>query len=290
MNFVFYLLMTLAMAGWGISWVNTKILTLYVNEYELFFLRGFIGTIVIFVVLLIGKRKVLISFKNFIFLLLSSLFMIIYMKYFFLGVKFGTASLGGVLVSTLIPINTFLLMVLSARKKAKRRDIFSLITGVIGILIIIKIWTFDPKEIFLKQNIYFFLASLSWPFVTFISSKIKISMTTFTFYLYLISSVLVFIFFIDVKILISKEFDMKFWINLLCLTLIATVFSTIVYFSVVEKKGSYLANSFMFLIPIFAVFFSIVFLKERLTFSSILGTALTLIAVKTLNSKGNKSI
>ena len=72
MSFFFYLLMILAMAGWGVSWVNTKILSLYVNEYELFFLRGFIGIIVIFLVLLISKRKILISFKNFLFLLSRS--------------------------------------------------------------------------------------------------------------------------------------------------------------------------------------------------------------------------
>lgn len=288
MNFFIYLLMILAMAGWGMSWVNTKILTLYVNEYELFFLRGVIGATVIFLFLLFSKRKIFISLKNFLFVLLSSVFMVTYMKYFFLGVKFGTASLGGVLVSVLMPINTFLLMVLFRRKKVKSRDIFSLTTGVIGILIIIKIWTFDTKEIFLKQNIYFFFSSLAWPFVTFIGSKIKISMATYTFYLYLISSILVFIFFIDAEILISKQFDMKFWINLLSLTLIATVFSTIVFFTVVEKKGSYLAHSFMFLIPIFAIFFSVIFLKEKITLSSIFGITLALVAVKTLNSKKNQ--
>ena len=35
---IFYLLMVLAMAGWGASWVNAKVLSSYINEYELIFL------------------------------------------------------------------------------------------------------------------------------------------------------------------------------------------------------------------------------------------------------------
>lgn len=105
-----YFLIVLAMAGWGMSWINAKVLSNYVDEYQLMFIRG-IFTIISFGTFLIVQKKIFtISFKNFLLAFLNAIIMLAYMKYYFLGTKFGTASLGGALVSSLIPINTFLLM------------------------------------------------------------------------------------------------------------------------------------------------------------------------------------
>ena len=53
---IFYLLMVLAMAGWGASWVNAKVLSSYINEYELIFLRNFFTIITLAPVLIINKH------------------------------------------------------------------------------------------------------------------------------------------------------------------------------------------------------------------------------------------
>ncbi len=36
---IFYILIVLAMISWGTSWISTKVLTNYINAYELVFLR-----------------------------------------------------------------------------------------------------------------------------------------------------------------------------------------------------------------------------------------------------------
>lgn len=35
---IFYILMFFAMIGWGGSWVNVKVLSSYINEYDVMFL------------------------------------------------------------------------------------------------------------------------------------------------------------------------------------------------------------------------------------------------------------
>ena len=51
----------------------------------------------------------------------------------------------------------------------------------------------------------------------------------------------------------------------------------------VKQIGVNQASSFMFLEPFIAIFFSIIFLGEKITLSLIIGTILTIVAVKFLN-------
>lgn len=289
--------MFLAMAGWGASWVNAKVLSMYINEYELIFLRNIFSIITLGPVLLIAKKRFNINLRSLLLALLASIVMIAYMKYYFLGTKLGTASLGGALVTTLIPINTFLIMALFFGKKIQKKDFFALALGALGVLTILNIWSFSYDAIFTPHNLYFLFASLLWPILTIISSKTtKTSPMVFTFYMYVITTVLVLIFFVDIQQINYQSFDFIFWINILCLALIATTFSTTVYFVGIEKLGTNEVSSFIFLVPFFAIIFSVIFLKEEISFSIIIGTILTIIAVKILNNiklikrKQNKSL
>jgi len=54
-NTVFYILMILAMLGWGASWVNVKILSDYITYEELIFYRYLITTITMIPVMIYLK-------------------------------------------------------------------------------------------------------------------------------------------------------------------------------------------------------------------------------------------
>lgn len=109
------------MLGWGGSWVNAKVLSSYINEYELIFFRNIFTLITLGPVLIFMKKYFYISKKSLLLVTLASVVMIIYMKCYFLGTKHGTASLGGSLVTSLIPINTFILMALFFGKKIEKK-------------------------------------------------------------------------------------------------------------------------------------------------------------------------
>ena len=282
---IFYILMILAMAGWGASWVNAKVLSTYMTEYELIFFRNLFTIITLAPILIFTKKYFYINKRSLLLVVLASIVMIIYMKCYFLGTKFGTASLGGALVTTLIPINTFLIMALFFGKRILKKDIFALGLGVVGILTMLNVWTFKLEQIFAIQNMYFLGASILWPILTIISSKItKTSPMVFTFYMYIITSIMVSIGFVDFTAIDFNTYDSIFWINILSLAVISTTFSTTVYFVGIEKLGTNEVSSFIFLVPFFAIILSIVFLDEHISPSIIIGTILTIIAVKILNN------
>ena len=277
--------MIFAMAGWGASWVNAKVLSLYVNEYEMILLRNVFTIVTLIPVLIFSKKYFYINKRSFLLAILASIIMIVYLKCYFLGTKYGTASLGGALVTTLIPINTFIFMALFWGKKILKKDIFALIIGAIGVLTMLNIWSFSHEQIFSTQNMYFLGASLLWPALTITSSKItKTSPMVFGLYMYIISSILVSIFFVDFKTIPYEGFDSIFWINILILAVVATTFATTVYFVGIEKLGTNEVSSFIFLVPFFAIIFSIIFLKEEVHITTIIGVVLTLFAVKILNN------
>ncbi|MEA1914815.1 MAG: DMT family transporter [Campylobacterota bacterium] len=282
---IFYMLMFFAMIAWGGSWVNVKVLSTYVNEFEMVFFRFLITAITMIPIIMVLKKSFKIDLKSLLLVVLTSLVFIAYMKYFFLGTKFGTASLGGAFVTTLIPINTFLILALMGAKKIAKKDMFALILGALGVLTMLNVWEFNLDEILVKQNLYFILAAVLWPFVTILSSKVTtISPIVFTFYLYVVTVALDALFFMDIDAIPYSSFDGIFWINILCIAVLASTFANTVYFMGIEKLGAGEVSSFIFLVPFAAIGLSALFLEEEIGFSMIIGTVLTLLAVKILNN------
>lgn len=282
---IFHLLLFLAMIGWGASWVNIKVLSDYLNEFETMFLRFFITAITMLPIIIVWKKSFKIDIKSFFWILITSITLIGYMKYFYLGTKYGTASLGGAFVTSLIPIITFLTLSLTSSKKITKKDSFALGIGVIGIMTILNIWSFKVEEIFVVHNLYFILASFFWAVVTILSSKASnISPIVFTFYLYIVICIINLIFFIDLTNIEYSKLDSIFWINMLILSLAATSFSNTIYFLGIEKLGAREVSTFVFLVPFSAITLSAIFLKEEISLSIVIGTILTIIAVKILNN------
>ena len=273
------------MVAWGGSWVNVKVLSNYIDEFEMILFRFGITALSMIPIIIYLKKSFKIDLKSFVLVVLSAIVFIAYMKYFFLGTKYGTASLGGAFVTTLIPINTFIFLVILGDKRITKKDIFALVLGAIGVMSMLNVWKFNKEEIFVVQNLYFILASIFWPILTIISSKsTKISPLVFTFYLYIVTVVFDLLFFVDVTKIEYEKFDALFYFNLATISLLATTFANSIYFLGIERLGASEVSSFIFLVPVSAIVLSAVFLKEHISLSIIIGTVLTLIAIKILNN------
>ena len=281
---LFYILMFFAMTGWGASWINAKVLSAYINEFEMIFIRYVITVFTMIPVIVYMKKSFKIDLKSFLLVLLTSIVFIGYMKYYFLGTKLGTASLGGAFVTTLVPILTFLMLVILKTKKVALKDVFALSLGTVGVLSILNIWNSNLDELFVKANGYFILASFLWSFVTILSAKsIKISPIVFTFYLYIVTVVIDTLFFVNFNAIAYEKFDNTFWLNIFIITIVASTFSNTIYFLGIEKLGTSEASSFIFLVPFSAIGLSYLFLDEKINFSMLLGTILTIVAIVILN-------
>ena len=283
---IFHILMVFAMIFWGASWISTKVLTTYVNEYELVFLRMGICFITMFPIIYFYKLSFKIDLKSFYLILVASVILTFYSIVMFLGVEHGTGSFGGALVTTLIPIITFILIAFLHKKTISLKHSFALILGAFGVLNMLNIWNFDLYEIFSKDNIYFLLAAFLWSILTIVTSKAtRINAFVFTFYTYIISSSTLFIFFVDANIFEKVlDFDFIFWFNIFVITILSTTFATSIYFIGASKLGAKEASSYIFLVPASALSFGAIFLGEEITFNVIIGTIFTIIAIYILNN------
>ena len=282
---LFYVLLFLGMIAWGGSWVNVKILGNYISAFEMIFLRFGITAITMVPIIIWLKHSFKIDLKSFGLVVLVSLTLIFYNKYYYLGTKFGTASLGGAMVTTMIPIITFIFLALMGTKKVSSKDAFALGIGAVGVLTMLHIWTFDLAHILVIQNLYFIFAAILWAVLTIISSQSKkISPIVFTFYMYIVTVALDWVLFVDVSAMPLASFDTIFWINVLLISLAASTFTNTVYFLGIEKLGAAEVSSFIFLVPFSAIILSAIFLHEKIDLSIIIGTILTLFAVKMLNN------
>jgi drug/metabolite transporter (DMT)-like permease len=281
---IFYMLLFFAMFGWGLSWVSVKVLSNYINEFEMVFFRFSMTTLTMIPIILYLKKSFRIDLKSLGLVTLTSVVMLGYMKYFFLGTKLGTASLGGAFVTTLIPIITFVFMVLLRKKTLRGKDVFALMLGTLGILTILNVWSTSLEQILIPQNLYFILAAFLWATLTILSSKnTKLSPIVFTFYMYIITSLMAVVFFVDFSAIRYEGFDGLFWLNIIGITLLSTTYANTIYFLGIEKLGASEVSSFVFLVPFFAIGLAALFLDEPIDSSVIVGTVLALIAVKMLN-------
>jgi len=289
-NRIFYFLLALAMVGWGASWVNAKVLSGYIDEYEMVFLRFFLTAITMIPIIIYLQESFKIDKKTFALTLVTSVAFILYMKYFFLGTKYGTASLGGAFVTSLAPIITFIMLALLGIKKITKTDGYALMLGALGVMTMLGVWRFNTDEIFLIQNLYFVLAATLWPIVTILSSKsTKLSPIVFTFYLYIVTVLLDAILFVDFSHLgnVLTNADTKFWINISSIVLLASTYANTIYFLGVQKIGAGEVSSFIFIVPSAAIGLSVIFLNEQISFSIIIGLILSLTAIKILNRVKN---
>lgn len=283
---IFYILMVFAMIFWGASWISTKVLTTYVNEYELVFLRMGICFITMFPLIYFFKLSFKFDLKSLLLILVASVVLTLYSIVMFLGVEHGTGSFGGALVTTLIPINTFIIIAILNKKTISLKHSFALILGAFGVLNMLNIWNFDLNEILSKDNIYFLLASLLWPVLTIITAKAtKINAFVFTFYTYVISSSTLYLFFVDNTVFTKiMNFDSIFWFNIFVITILSTTFATSIYFIGASKLGAKEVSSFIFLVPASALIIGAIFLDEKITLNIIIGTIFTIIAIYILNN------
>ena len=238
-------------------------------------------------VLIFSKNNFSVPSDGVKYIIIGSILIFSYNIFFFMGSNLGFANVGGVFVPTLNPIITFILSIIIFREIIYKKDIIGLIFGICGGIIVLEAWTLSYSQMTANGNLYFLLASISWGIMSIVSGKSHkaLSTLTFSFWVYFISSIFCFIMNINNDVLIVLDFDLIFWLNLIILSIGAQVFGTTVYFIATTKLGPSKASSFIFIVPITAPIFSMLFIGEKLEISTIIGGIMTMTAVYLINKE-----
>lgn len=274
------------MVIWGGSWVSAKILTKFLDSISLTFLRFFVSVVFFIPLLLLKRASLKIEFRKSKYLILGAISMGLYFLLFFKGLERGYANIGGVFVTSLVPIYTLLLVKFFMKRGFNKVDFIGVIIGMLGGLIIIRFWEMNEETLFLSGNIYFLICPLLWSIVTICSEKSakNFSSITFAFYCHVFCA-LFFIFFLKKDFFHIFSLNYLFWGNIFYLSVVSSIIATTLYFYSATKINSYRASVFTFIVPASSLALSIIFLKEKPEITTVIGGILSIFAVILINLK-----
>ena len=284
------MILLLSMTIWGLSWTNAKILSDYAPSSVLAFWRFFFSSITMIPVLWLTGNNFRVTRQGMKYILTGAVFISLYNIFFFMGTNIGSASVGGIIVPTFNPIITFIISILLMKQVVYRMDIIGLILGFTGGVIVLQAWTLSLEQIIANGNLFFICASVSWGIMSIISgrSHAHISTLSFSFWVYTISTLIYLGATWNKDILLIFTYDWIFWVNMFFLSVGAMVFGTTVYFFGTTRLGPEKASAFIFMVPVTALFFSVLLIGERLEITTIIGGIMTMIAVYLINKSHSR--
>ena len=159
-----YVLMSLAMISWAIAWTNAKIVGEYLSYYNLIFLRFFFGFISLIPFVII-KKSTLPKLTEWKYLIIPGILFFIYNIAFFKGTTIGLAGKGAIIVTTLNPLITVIIMSI-INQTINRNEMLGLTLGILGGLIIMDVFNNDLSILLNNKNIYFLICAFTWGIMT----------------------------------------------------------------------------------------------------------------------------
>ncbi|MCX6075322.1 MAG: DMT family transporter [Campylobacterales bacterium] len=278
-------LLILAMLLWAGGWSALKILTNDLSVDVIVFWRFFIMSLSFLPILYFLKIPLVLGKSNLKYVVGSSLLNIAFMFFSFVGIKHGFAGGGSVIITMLSPVMTFLLVALVFRKRLANIQYFGLAIGMFGGVIMLQL---SDMSLFLNSsNIYFLLCALVWAGLTLLSqhSQKHIHPIHFSFLISVFASFVTFFYAFNSDLLSVFNQGAKFWVALIYLAVLGQSVATTIFFMASGKLGSEKTSSYMFLVPVFALFIAWLILDEPLQLHIVVGGAISMIAVFFINKK-----
>ncbi|MEJ2414425.1 MAG: DMT family transporter [Sulfurimonas sp.] len=278
-------LMLLAMFLWGSGWTALKILTYELPMDVVVFWRFFFMSLTFIPILIYFKKPLILNKDSLKYILSSSVLNVSFMFSSFYGIKYGLAGAGSVVITTFSPIMTFLLVAILFKNRLKTRQYFGLLLGLVGGYILLRL---DNFALFLNSaNLYYLLCATIWAGVTVLSqhSQKYIHPIHYSFFISVIATVFMFFYSYNSDLNVVFDQGIDFWIALLYLAIFGQTIATTIFFIASGKLGSEKTSSYMFLVPVFALFSASVLLDEPVQLHVIIGGFISMLAVYFINKK-----
>jgi len=279
----FAYLLILAMFFWGAGWPALKVLTYSLPLEVVSFWRFFLMIFAFIPVLIYLKKPLILKIETLKYILPSAVLNVLFMVFAFIGVQKGFAGSGGVIITTLAPVLTFLLVSLIFKKHPPKMQVVGLVVGFIGGLIMLKVTTLlgdvDGAEF------YFLLCALVWAMITLIAQRSHsvIHPVHYSFFIAIFATIIFLFIALPYDVMAVANEGVAFWYALLYLAIFGQTIATTIYFLASGRLGSAHASSYMFLVPIFALGTSYLLLGESVEPHIIIGGTITLLGVYLIN-------
>ena len=282
----------MSMCIWGMSWSSAKVLSSYGEPMSIAFIRVSITFLALIPVMVLMKKTVIVKKKGVMYVAGAGLCLICYAFLFFKGLSLGLSGVGGVIVTTISPLFAYIISILVKRKIPENNEIKGLVFGLLAGLTLLQVWK-AGQSYFSSGLIYFFIAALVWAIMSKFSSQANKygNIIGFSWWMHLIT-LLGFVLIVDLQeiLYIITNGDRKFWLNMLYFGIVNSTIATTIYLYSTTIVGPEKAGSFMFIVPVSAVFFSWLFLEEKLEVHTFIGGILGIAAVMLINKKSDQRV
>jgi len=285
------LLLVISMLIWGVTWSSAKVLSDYGSAISISYIRFWITIMTLFPAIKLLKIDYQIKKSGWLNVIGAGICMAVYGLVFFTGLQHGLAGSGGVLVTTLNPIFSFIIGLVISRQIPTKHETIGLGIGVLAGLILLQVWE-NASGIFSSGNLYFVVAGWIWALMGKISSKGGKAGHPISFTLWLQTTAAVgmtfFVDFTEVATILQNG-DTKFWLNIIWFSSINSAVATSCFFYATMELGAEKTSTFIFLVPAGAVLSSWLFLDEPILIHTVIGGALGILAVFVINKKSNQT-
>ncbi len=278
---------SVSMLIWGMSWPSAKVLSHYGKPLEIAFLRFIFTFLSLLVILQFLKVKLSIQKTGLPSLLFAAALIAVYSMLFFTGIEKGMPGAGGVLVTTMTPIISYLLAMIIQKRKPSTLESVGLTIGFIAGCILLSVW--NHADLILQSgNLFFILSTFVWAVLSRVTalSFQHGSPLAFSLWMYLLC-ILILAFFIDFSSIqhIISSGDTTFWLNMLFNGMLNTGVATTFFFFATSKIGAEKTSSFIYIVPFAAAISSFVAIGEVIQWNTVAGGALGILAVWVINKK-----
>ena len=284
---IFSILLVVAMTFWGSSWASSKVLTSYTSADVITFWRFFFALMASIPLVIILRIPIRIDGSALKYLFLASITNCAYSIMFFIGLNYGAAGKGGVLVTTLTPVFVYLLTywihkIQNNPKMMRGNEILGLTLGIIAGICLLDLG--NLSVLFSKSNVFFVLCALDWAVLTLICQRVRIHPIAIDFYIALFSVLLSSpIFFFESAMLDIFSFDARFWTMLFVVSVLSTAVGTSIVYMGVAQIGAEKASSYQLLVPLIALVASYFILGEIPSLLTLFGGGIAIFAIYLIN-------
>lgn len=278
-GYTYHLIAILVVGIWGLTFISTKILIGNgLSPQEIFFLRFLIAYLGIW---FISPRKLFAdNWKDELWLLLGgvtggSL-------YFFTentALEITLATNVAFIVCTAPLLTTILSLMIYKKEKATRGLIGGSVLALVGVALVVYNGQFVLK-ISPLGDLLTLLAAFSWAFYSLIMKKManryRTTFITRKIFFYGVLTILPAFLFRPWQFSLSGLLQPSVLLNLLFLSLLASLICFVVWNMVLKQLGTVRASNYIYLNPLFTLVGSAILLNEQLTAMSLMGAMLIL--------------
>jgi len=274
-----YVLLIIISIIWGGSFVVVKEVLPFISPINLAFLRFFISSSIMLILLFLSKKSRAIAPKDigWVSLLgLTGVTLLYLLQY--TGIYYTNASSASILINTNV-IFIALLASLFLREKIGMKRAFGIFIAFIGVIFVTSINPISDGN-FIIGGILVILSGLCWAVYSIIGKYLMRRYDDFTLNTYAFAlGTLFFLPFLDYKQMETLTISPNLWFALFYLSILSTVLGYTVWYYSLSKMDASKTAVFLNLIPLSAMLFSVVFLNEMLTPQFLIGALLILFGV-----------